>query len=110
MARRKAVPEISALDESGRPIMLQTYRARQRNLLLVLLHGGECRDCAQIASELAQRRAEVEGWDSDILAVSSGNHSLSASIPQAVDFGGITYRQYDLDSDAVVCVLEFRGR
>src|SRR5687768_4588345 len=106
LPRRSTVPDFTSRDESGRPIGLQTYRARQRNLLLLLLHGGECHSCGEIARELTDRRSDIQGWDSEILVLHSGGHSLPTPIPQAVDTEGITRQKYDPNSDAVIAVLD----
>ena len=110
LPRRSAVPEFTSRDESGRRTGLQTYRARQRNLLLLLLHGAACAACARIAEELIDRRLEVEEWDSEILVIRSGGEPFPTSISQALDSEAIAQNAYDPHSDAVIAVLDFRGR
>lgn len=93
-------------------VSLDDFRARQQNLLLFLLHGPACADCARIARELADHRAEWERWETTALALHSDPEPFpNLPIPQGYDKGAAIRRRYGADADSVaVAAMEHRGR
>ena len=111
LRRHHPAPRFVVEDADKSTVALRDYAFR-RDLLLVLLHGPGCPDCARLAEQLVVHREDWEGWGTALLVLHEEAECFSdAFFRQGRDVDGAVRAGYGgPPADVVLAVIEHRGR
>jgi peroxiredoxin/tetratricopeptide (TPR) repeat protein len=77
-------PALDVVDAEGRRVTLSTYRGK--NVLLVFYLGGSCVHCMKQLRDIAERKDDLAGLDTVLLAVSSDTPAVNKSAQRGFAF------------------------